>query len=339
MNEFILAPGNLDALTEYLRKANWLGPGESVKKTEKAGEGNMNCTLRVITTERSIILKQSRPWVAKYPQIPAPVERTAVEAAFYRETSGDAALVRHMPRLFQFDSQAHLLMMEDLGPAQDFTFLYGPDNSSAHQPAFAKLTRFLIDLHHRHRSENLRAPFQNHAMRKLNHEHIFDLPLRKESGIGPEAFTPGLRDASALLVNDADYVARVTDLGRQYLDASRGSCLIHGDFFPGSWLCSAGEVYVIDPEFCFFGQPEWDFGVMMAHLYLARLSRKEVNGLADLYQRSAELNIALVNQFAGVEIMRRLIGVAQLPMSRTLAEKRQLLELSRSMVLEECNFA
>ena len=43
----------------------------------------MNCTLRVTTTRRSFILKQARPWVEKYPQIAAPVERARVEAAFY----------------------------------------------------------------------------------------------------------------------------------------------------------------------------------------------------------------------------------------------------------------
>ena len=57
---------------------------ESVIAAERAGEGNMNCTLRVRTNERTFILKQARPWVEKYPQIEAPDERALVEAAFYR---------------------------------------------------------------------------------------------------------------------------------------------------------------------------------------------------------------------------------------------------------------
>ena len=39
-------------------------------------------------------------------------------------------------------------------------------------------------------------------------------------------------------------------------------------------------------------------------------------------------------QLAGVEIMRRLIGYAQLPVGYGLNRKRELLELSRSLVLE-----
>lgn len=42
---------------------------------------------------------------------------------------------------------------------------------------------------------------------------------------------------------------------------------------------------------------------------------------------------ALARQFAGVEIMRRLIGVAQLPLVADLNQKEELLNLSRDLVL------
>lgn len=40
---------------------------------------------------------------------------------------------------------------------------------------------------------------------------------------------------------------------------------------------------------------------------------------------------ALLNQYAGVEIMRRLIGVAQLPLRLSLEAKRELLTRSRAL--------
>ena len=45
------------------------------------------------------------------------------------------------------------------------------------------------------------------------------------------------------------------------------------------------------------------------------------------------LNTDLVCGYAGVEIMRRLIGVAQLPISLDIEQKRALLQRSRRMVL------
>ena len=46
------------------------------------------------------------------------------------------------------------------------------------------------------------------------------------------------------------------------------------------------------------------------------------------------LDAALVAGYAGVEIMRRLIGVAQLPLSYDIDRKRSLLRLSRRLVVE-----
>jgi len=42
---------------------------------------------------------------------------------------------------------------------------------------------------------------------------------------------------------------------------------------------------------------------------------------------------ALARQFAGVEIMRRLIGVAQLPLQASLDRKQELLGHARELVL------
>ena len=73
------------SVTAFLGGRGWLVPGERVETLDRAGEGNMNCVMRVRTSERTFILKQSRPWVEKYPGIAAPWDRTLVEAAFYRQ--------------------------------------------------------------------------------------------------------------------------------------------------------------------------------------------------------------------------------------------------------------
>lgn len=328
MSAFVLDVNDLESLAPYLEA------DEFVHKAEHAGQGNMNCTLRVYTSKRTLIFKQSRPWVAKYPTIAAPVERTAMEAAFYREVAVDANLAPHLPHLLRFFPPDNLLLLQDLGRAQDFTFLY-EDVSGFDFASLEILTRFLAALHIRFRQQSLALPFRNRAMRMLNHEHVFDYPLRKQNEIDLDSITPGLKSAAGSLVNDSDYVNAVTGLGEIYLDDARGSCLIHGDYFPGSWLRSQGEVYVIDPEFCFFGPPEWDMGVMTAHLYLAGFDGDVVQSLSSLYLQSGKLDVGLARQFAGVEMMRRLIGIAQLPLSRTLEQKEELLKQSRAMALEE----
>jgi len=167
-------------------------------------------------------------------------------------------------------------------------------------------------------------------MRVLNHEHIFRLPLQPDNGIDLEAFTDGLQAASELLKRDSTYVERVTELGELYL--SDGEILVHGDYFPGSWLRTADGVRIIDPEFCFMGTAAFNLGVILGHLYLADQPEELIDRVLSSYGADAS-TASLSRQVAGVEIMRRLIGVAQLPLVYGIDKKRELLELSQKLVL------
>ena len=319
------------SVTAFLGGQGWLVPGERVETLDRAGEGNMNCVMRVRTSERTFILKQSRPWVEKYPGIAAPWDRTLVEAAFYRQVEQQPAVSDHLPKLLSFDSLERLMMLEDVGNARDFTVLYS-DAVGLETAHLKSLTNFLVALHTSFRSPALAAPFANREMRELNHEHIFALPLRENNGLDLDLITPGLASLADRLSADRCYCSVIRSLGERYLHSS-GSCLIHGDFFPGSWMEASGRTYVIDPEFCFYGLPEWDLGVFAAHLYLSGHTRPSIDALLSIYTNAAPLDRQLALQLAGVEIMRRLIGVAQLPMVYGLARKAELLAVSRELVL------
>lgn len=323
---------DLPGITLYLRSKEWIALREVVYQAEPAGEGNMNCTLRIRTSERSFILKQGRPWVEKYPHIPAPGSRTEMEARFYRKVQANSQIADRMPKLQGFDPLDRVLMLEDLGPAQDFTFLY-PIPRSIEQANLGILTHYLVALHRSFGDPHLAEAFANAEMRALNHEHIFALPLRRDNGLDLDAITPGLELLARQLQRDSSYREQVRALGDCYLDDSYGRCLVHGDYFPGSWLKTGDRVYIIDPEFCFLGPPEWDLGVMIAHLYLAGISERVIQDVSNLYTVAAPINVSLALQFAGVEIMRRLIGVAQLRLRYGLDEKQRLLQLSRELVL------
>ena len=109
---------------------------------------------------------------------------------------------------------------------------------------------------------------------------------------------------------------------------------MHGDYFPGSWLRTSGGICIIDPEFCFLGTAAFDVGVMLGHLFLARQTAALREGFLGLYAASAPGGAEvgrLARRFAGVEIMRRLIGVAQLPLVYgTEREERSHRDLTRA---------
>ena len=57
--EFFLDPLDVSGLQQWLRDQSWIDSGENVVVAERAGEGNMNCTVRVRTNARTFILKQA----------------------------------------------------------------------------------------------------------------------------------------------------------------------------------------------------------------------------------------------------------------------------------------
>ncbi len=314
-------------VSDYLVGRGVLSADEPPIGVRKAGEGNMNCVLRVTTPRRSLIVKQARPWVEKYQEIAAPWDRSRTEAAFYEAVAGCHEVANRMPRLVYADGDARVLVLEDLGGHGDFTSLYAGANLSPDE--LASLVAYLVELPRVSVPPARRALFANREMRALNHEHIFHFPLVAANGLALDGITPGLLALADELKRDTTYRALVAVLGERYL--ADGHRLVHGDFFPGSWLRSDRGVAVIDPEFCFLGCGEFDVGVMIAHLMLANQPSVSVEALQRSMSGTCDQALAL--QYAGVEIMRRLIGLAQLPLQLPLERKAALLARSRQLVL------
>ena len=114
-----LEAGDIEAVGRLLAERGWLEAGECVCSADRAGEGNMNLTLRVRTDRRSMILKQARPWVEKYDTIAAPWDRALFEQRFYERIRSIPEVASRMPRLIQSDDRARVLLLEDLRDGTD----------------------------------------------------------------------------------------------------------------------------------------------------------------------------------------------------------------------------
>lgn len=312
----------------FLEKQHWLRDDEKVVSVAKAGEGNMNRTLRATTDRRSVILKQSFAWCAKFPDIPAPIERIETEVAFYEVARRAPALAERMPAILGFAPADHIAMIEDLGAGSDLLSLYAGD--TLREGELTRLGSLARTLHAIPLSAREKAALRNQPMRELNHEHIFDLPLRPDNGIDLEAVTPGLSDLAAEARGDRSYVDGVAALGEIYLHGD-GPALLHGDYYPGSFLRTERGLMIIDPEFAFPGPPEFDLSVLVAHLVFAGgAPDATVDAVLAAYGTTVER--PLVEAFAGAELMRRTLGVSQLPVAPDLTRKRTWIDTSRRWV-------
>ena len=322
-----------DLIEKLAIQHRWIAEDQKIKSLVVAGEGNMNRVFRAtLDNGSSLIFKQSLDHVAKYPEIPAPIDRIDTEAKFYEIISSDKALNQSVPRIVGFDRTQKILCLEDLGKAPDFSFIYR-DSESTSKGHLEELLVWLAKLHALKIDASTQKSISNDAMRKLNHEHIFDIPLRKENGL---IFSQELTEVSSKFSNDKNLLICVKKLGEKYLGRAQttNNSLLQGDFYPGSWMKTAqNKILVIDPEFGFYGPREFDLGVFIAHLRLGNLDHTTIWSMIEKsYLGKVEVSETLVNQFTGVEIIRRVLGVAQLPLLLTDKQKIILLEEARNLM-------
>lgn len=326
-----LLDGPSPALDSYLHALGWMSARATVVAVEPAGEGNMNLVRRLrLDTGGSLVLKHARPWVEKYPQIAAPPQRTLVEGAFYASIRDHAAVAGRMPRLIGLDRDARVLALEDCG-GRDCTDLY--QGATLQEEDVEAVADYLRALHAVPLDAPTRTALANHEMRALNHAHVFEIPLQVGNGVDLDAIGPGLARAARDLRADRRFTGRVDALGARYR-AADGPALLHGDCFPGSWLRTPRGLVVIDPEFCFPGPPAFDLGVCAAHLRLAAQPAAIGRHLLTHYGAgTGALDLDEVSAWAGVEIMRRLLGVAQLPLAAEPTRRLALLDEARALVV------
>lgn len=310
-----------DEIQNLLTDLGWI-KDEVVKQVTVPGEGNMNVVLRVQTDQGSFILKQSRSFVNKYPTLEAPIERIGTEYKFYQALGPN--LGQTVPQVLAYSEHHHLLMLSDLGDCNDLSTLYNEREISNTQ--IESLVATLCQIHV---SQIPEAYPDNLALRQLNNQHIFQLPFMESNGFDLDNVQEGLQELSMPYKANAKLKTTVNELGKCYL--SRGSTLLHGDYYPGSWMQSEDNIYVIDPEFSFAGPAEFDLGVMGAHLIMITSDVENLEVVKGCYQ--GDIDEVLINQFTGVEIMRRLIGLAQLPLERTLSEKAALMKMAEGLLV------
>tara|TARA_B110000008_G_C16958416_1_gene559139 strand:- start:1191 stop:2159 length:969 start_codon:yes stop_codon:yes gene_type:complete len=313
---------SLSEIEKYLKKElNIFSSDEQVHNVEVPGEGNMNVVLRVETNKKSFILKQSRPYVNKYPNIKNSEKRIIVEDQFY-ELIIKSEIQKFFPKKIDFIKKDLILLIEDLGQCRDMSYLYSSKNINLDH--FNSLIYILESIH----KTKVNSFPSNYSLKELNHEHIFVLPFQKND-FQLDDIQSGLKKLSTYITNDSNINDVVKRIGDMYLKV--GNTLLHGDYYPGSWMQKDDNVYVIDPEFSHLGFKEFDLGVMAAHLTMITESEDYLNKIIKAY--SENIDKSIFYKVSGIEIIRRIIGLAQLPLDMSLNAKEKLLNIAKKMIL------
>ncbi|QQE12154.1 phosphotransferase [Planctomycetota bacterium] len=323
-----------------LQTRGWIGGMAEIADVSYAGEGNMNLVMRVIVNEgrgeRRLIMKQGRPWVEKYPEIAAPWDRVEREWHIYRKIRIFDGIGESMPGLVGFDPDMRLLVLEDLGEGCDLKSFY--DGRVLNGEEIDWLSEFLKRVHGVMIYKEDRADFSNESMRLLNHEYMFMQPLDKQRVVDErlDDLENDLVDTINDLKRDEPLREAVGELGEIYLsdECRAGDVLLHGDFYPGSWHWpikrGKGRRGILDWEFSFVGNRGFDVGVYIAHMAMSNHKIDAVEQFLDGYGWDGN---SVMSSFAGNEVIRRIAGVAQLPIEKTNEWRSELLKLGRDAVV------
>ena len=330
---------NLATLPDYLRQRHAtirMFEPETEFRVEEIGDGNLNTVYRVSDvrhSERSLVLKHAPPYIKILgPDYPLSTERLTFESRaldiYNRLASGT------VPTQYDFDAGAAVIAMEDLRNARvlrDDLIDGAVDTAIAEQ-----IGRFMGIVHGQTCVDNVgsttaqhyRQQFANTTMQSITADYVFTFPFTEHE---TNFWTPGLEPDVQQLKADTDFLQQAEHLKHIFLTTQQG--VTHGDLHTGSVLIQDGIAKVIDAEFAFYGPVGFDLGLYWANYFLSYFAHLDAphtqSGLktaivqtwqtytTEFEMVDAELKAKTLQNifheavgFAGLEILRRLIGAA-----------------------------
>ncbi len=329
----------LTTLPDYLRQHCAdirVFESETELRIEEIGDGNLNTVYRVSDiahSECSLVLKHAPPYIKILgPEYPLSIERLTYESRaldiYNRLASGS------VPVLYDFDAEAAVIAMEDIRDAsvlRDDLIEGKVDTAIAEQ-----IGRFMGIVHSHTYVENLdsttaqhyRQQFANTLMQSITADYVFTFPFTEHE---TNFWTPGLESDVQRLKADTDFLQQAADLKQIFLTAQQA--LTHGDLHTGSVLVQNSTAKVIDAEFAFYGPIGFDLGLYWANYLLSYFSHQDTldvqsalktaiaktwhtytlefrTGDATLKEQTLQKIFHEAVGFAGLEMLRRLVGAA-----------------------------
>ena len=351
-----LDPATLPDYLHQRRVEIGMFASEADLRIEEIGDGNLNTVYRVsdaVQPERSVVLKHAPPYIKILgPEYPLSIERLTYESRaldlYNRFTSGS------VPKLYDFDAETAVIVMEDLQDAQVLRadLIAGSvDIGVAEQ-----IGRFMGTVHSRTYIKNLdsatvqqyRQQFANTTMQSITADYVFTFPYTEHE---TNFWTAGLAPDVQRLKADTDFLQQAEDLKRIFLTAQQA--LTHGDLHTGSVLVQNNTAKVIDAEFAFYGPVGFDLGLYWANYLLSYFSHQDTVDVQSALKTAIAktwhtytlefrtVDAALEKQtlqqifheavgFAGLEMLRRLMGAAHVKDIEGIADVPRKLRVERA---------
>jgi 5-methylthioribose kinase len=355
----------LDTTTVAAFAAPFLpGPAQSAAEV---GDGNLNRVFRVRSADASVVVKQAVPYLKAAGEAwPLTRDRARTERD---------ALVEHgklapgaVPGIIHFDEERSALVLEDLAGHQSWRELliagqFTPGVAAAVGEYCARVLLGTSDLLLPSRERKLlRGRFPYSELCLVTEDLVFTAPYTDAES---NRYDAELAETAQSLRTDRALRMAVAEL--RFAFKTSDEALIHGDLHSGSVFVGQHGVRIIDLEFAFFGPFGFDPGLLLANLamsYLAHEARGHdafcaaVAGYAGefwaafadscrrlwdpaepWYHRFLAVTLADAARYAGLEMIRRMVGLAhvkdvdELPQPARLTAQQHIVAGGRALIL------
>ena len=261
-------PGYIAGVPEA---AATLGGAPSGWKSREVGDGNLNLVFIVEGPSGGVVVKQAVPYL----RVVGESWPLARERAFFESQAliaEYAAAPRRVPKLFRFDADLSLTIMEYLSPHIILRkgFIAGTHypHIASHTAEFMAETLFRTsDLHMTAAAKKAQMALfcANTELCDITEKLVFTDPWRiAESN---RWTTPQLDADAKRTREDAPFKRAVQALKLKFL--SQAQAMIHGDLHSGSIMVTPEDTRMIDPEFAFYGPMGFDTGALIGNWLMA----------------------------------------------------------------------
>ena len=312
--------------------------GGGARSADEIGDGNLNRVFRVSGDSSSVIVKQAVPYLK--------IVGTSWPLTRHRARIESDAFVEHgkvvpgfVPDVLHFDEALSAIVFEDLRGYTTWRELLiagrhvpGVAERAARYSAAVLLGTSHLTLESRARKE-MRCRFAYSELCLVTEDLVFTAPY---TDAATNHSDEEIADEARSLRSDRSLRTAAAEL--RFAFKTRDEALVHGDLHTGSVLVGPHDARVIDLEFAFFGPFGFDPGMLLANLALSRIAHDAVgdDAFATVVDTDAQLFwetfvdecrrrwrptepwfgrfltslLADAARFAGLEMIRRIVGLA-----------------------------
>ena len=361
-----------DDVKEFVKQKTDLFKKDADLEVTEIGDGNLNYVFRVKDklSGKSVIVKHAGESIRIDSSMSASVDRNRIESEILIMQYENAP--EYVPQVFYYDTVMSALVMEDLYDYEMMRTAMIDNkifpNFAEHVTTFMVETQLpTTDMveNHKVKKENVRK-FINPDLCEISEDLVLTEPFNDVNGKnkvseGNEEFV------NKELYNDDILSLEVAKLKFKFMNYPQA--LIHGDLHTGSIFVNEEHTKIFDPEFAFYGPIGYDLGNVIANLIFAWANgyskqnkefcnwvERMMSETIDIYKYKAikylEENTMdvmgrtkgfieyYVNEiikdsaaYAGTELVRRVVGMAQVKDITSIEDFDIRLKLERAIIL------